>query len=155
MATSQQSQTTTRMFARVMGPFIVVIDGAAVMRAPEIWERFSHIASDPLWTWVAGAFTLLAGLVVVGLHPYWRGAAAVAVSVVGWLGVIKGFFLVMFPDVLLSIPESTAGAIGWWRVLYVGLALVGLYLSQVGWAPGARRPATRDNSPSSQLPHAA
>lgn len=137
MSTSEQAQAVTRMFARVMGPFIVVIDGAAALRAPGIWEHLSQLSDEPLWTFTAGAFALLIGLVVIGLHPYWRGTAAVAISVVGWLIAIKGFFLVMFPDTLLSVPDATAGAITWWRVLYVGIALLGLYLSSVGWAPRA------------------
>ncbi|QZA08404.1 hypothetical protein K3U94_03550 [Mycolicibacter heraklionensis] len=144
MSTSEQSQAATRMFARVMGPFIVVLDGGAAVRAPELWQHLSQFSAEPLRTWTAGAFALLIGLVVIGLHPYWRGALAIIISVVGWLVAVKGFFLIMFPDTLMSIPDNTAGAITWWRVLYVGIALLGLYLSYVGWNPAARRSAPQE-----------
>lgn len=155
MSISNQSQTATRMFARVIGPFMVIVTATAVVRAPELWARVSADATDPLWTWVAGTFTLLAGLVVIALHPYWRGAAAFSVSALGWLTALKGLFLVAFPATILSLPAAMMGAINAFRVVYVAFALLGLYLTYVGWAPAPRRSPPREASAPRHLPHAA
>ncbi|MGH3560917.1 MAG: hypothetical protein ACRDTN_03720 [Mycobacterium sp.] len=79
---------------------------------------------------------LLAGLVVVALHPYWRGVAAISVSTMGWLATLKGLLLVAFPTTLLSVPPATIDTVNWWRAVYIAFALLGLYLTYVGWAPG-------------------
>lgn len=155
MSTSNQSQTTTRMFARVLGPFMVIVTATAVARAPELWERASAAATDSLWTWVAGTFTLVGGLVIVALHPYWRGVAAITVSALGWLTLVKGLFLVAFPATILSLPTATMGTINAFRVVYVAFALLGLYLTYVGWAPAPRRSPPQQASASRDLPHAA
>lgn len=139
MSTAQQSQATTRRFARVIGPFLAVIAATAAVHAPQLWTQIADFAANPLWGWVAGSFTLIAGLVVVALHPYWRGAAAISVSMLGWLTTIKGFFLVAFPATITSVPVGAVEAVNLWRAVYVAFALWGLYLTYAGWAPKRSR----------------
>lgn len=155
MSTSIQSQHTTRMFARVIGPFLAVLCFTAAVQGPELWTRVTEAGDDQLWSWVAGAFTLLAGLVVIAVHPYWRGVAAFSVSALGWLTAVKGFLLVAFPATVLSVPADWMGAVNLWRVVYVAFALLGLYLTYVGWRPVARGSEPREESVSQDLPHAA
>lgn len=38
------------------------------------------------------------GLIVIILHPYWRGAAAITVSLLGWFTAIKGLALMAMPE---------------------------------------------------------
>ena len=132
---AENSVETTRRFARVIGPFLAVVAATAAVHAPQLWTQISDFAANPLWGWVAGSFTLIAGLVVVSLHPYWRGAPAASVSVLGWLTVVKGFFLVAFPATLTSIPVGAADAVGVFRAVYLLFAAWGLWLAWVGWGP--------------------
>ena len=138
MSTVEQSMQTTRRFARVIGPFVAIIAVTAAVRAPSLRAEIADFGANPLWGWVAGSFTLIAGLTVVALHPYWRGAAAASVSVLGWLTAVKGFFLVAFPDALTSIPAG-AGEVGVLRVVYLVFAAWGLWLAWMGWAPARSR----------------
>lgn len=155
MSASPRSQATTRRFARVIGPFLVVICAAAAARWQDLQTSVSELSANALWGWVAGAFTLLAGLIVVALHPYWREPAAVIVSVTGWLTTLKGLFLVAFPATYTaSIGDAVIGSRSWLVVVYVIFALLGLYLSCVGWAPAPKRSAPEATS-AHQLRHAA
>ncbi|MCV7086995.1 hypothetical protein [Mycolicibacter hiberniae] len=153
MNVSEQPQARTQMFARVIGPFLVVLTAAAVFRAPQIWA--SDFSADPLWLWSTGAFTLLAGLIVVAFHPYWRGAAAICVSVTGWLTALKGLALVVFPDSSIASANLVMRAEGWARAAYVLFALIGLYLTYVGWVPPRDRPAPKPASGDRDLRSAA
>ena len=130
------------MFTRVIGPFLAIITATAVVQAPELFADISDFAAAPLWTWTAGAFTLLAGLVVVAAHPYWHGVAAISVSALGWMTTLKGLLLVAFPATLLSVSPTMIDAVNWWRAVYVAFAALGLYLTYVGWAPAPRRPVS-------------
>jgi len=155
MSTSLRSQHATRMFARVIGPFLAVMMVTAAVRAPQLWPQVSSWATDSLSTWSIGAFTLITGLVVVALHPYWRGVAAFSITGLGWLTAVKGAALVAFPATLLSMPADTMGAVWVFRLIYAAFAVLGLYLTWVGWAPGARGDAPREASAEAELPHAA
>ncbi|NOQ00103.1 hypothetical protein [Mycolicibacterium sp.] len=154
MAISQQSQFRTQMFARVLGPYLVVVAATALVRWSHLQTVVSQFNANSVWPWVTGAFVLIAGLTVVALHQYWRGAAAIIVSALGWLAALKGLLLVAFPDSLISVANSVVDGSGWWRVLYVVVALAGLYLTYVGWSPQTR-PASHDTTATRDLPRAA
>ena len=155
MSPSQQSRNKTRMFARVIGPYLVIIAATAALRPMDMRTLLSQFEANPLWAWVVGAFILLLGLVAIALHPYWRGAAAIIVSVVGWLVALKALFLVVFPLTYFSMANSAIDAVGWWRGGAVIDALIGLYLVYVGWMPARTRPESPAVSSTRDLPRAA
>ncbi|ORB03923.1 hypothetical protein BST33_03130 [Mycolicibacter minnesotensis] len=133
------AQARTRMFARVLGPFLFIVTAAAIFRAPQVWADVENYGTDPLALWATGAFTLLIGLIVVALHPYWRGPAAIFVSATGWITTLKGLALTVFPDSGMSAASFAMRAEGWTRVLYALFALIGLYLTYIGWVPSRER----------------
>ena len=155
MNSSEQSQATTRMFARVLGPYLVIVTITAAVRASHMRALLGEFGANSAWPWVTGALVLLCGLVVIALHPYWRGATAVIVSVLGWLTALKGLFLLAFPQAYLSTAGSALDAVTWWRAAYVVLALVGLYLTLIGWAPAPSRPTSQTAKSAPDLPRAA
>lgn len=126
-------ESRTRMFSRVLGPFLVILDVTAIARASEMQRLLSQFEVDSLWTWVTGAFILLFGLVIVAAHQIWRGAAAVIVSALGWLVTLRGVLLLAFPRTFVSAAHAMIGAQVWWMALCAAAALTGLYLTYVGW----------------------
>ncbi|MDI3314080.1 MAG: hypothetical protein QJR12_07305 [Mycobacterium sp.] len=155
MSPSQQSQTTTRMFARVLGPFLIIVDVMAVVRTGDMRSVVAEFAASSLWSWVAGAFVLLFGLVIIALHQYWRGTAAIIVSLLGWLVGLRGLLLLAFPKTFVSVANSMLDAKAWWVTICIALALVGVYLTYVGWAPAPGRPTSEAAGSPPGLPRAA
>ena len=153
MNTSHQSEVRTRMFARVLGPYLVIITLTAVTRASQMRTLVSEFGTNSVWAFVTGAFILLSGLIVVALHQCWRGAAAIIVSVLGWMTAVKGLALLAFPQTYISTVNSAVDAV-WWRVGFVVIALVGVYLTYVGWVPVPSRPAPHAASTAPELPRA-
>ena len=150
-----QSQARTRVFSRVLGPFLVIADVTAVARASDMQTLLSQFEANSLWTWVTGAFILLFGLIVVAGHQYWRGAAAIVVSLLGWLITLRGLLLFAFPQTFVSLANDMIGAQAWWVAACVVFALVGLYLTYVGWAPVSDRPKSQGAKATPDLRHAA
>jgi hypothetical protein len=146
MSSSQQTPTTTRMFARVLGPFLFIACITAVVRAPDMRALISDFAANALWPWVAGAFVLVGGLIIVALHQHWRGAAAFIVSLLGWLMVLRGVLLIAFPATFISMANSVMDMGALWRGVCIVLAAIGLYLTYVGWAPAPKPAAVSDHA---------
>lgn len=140
MSGSPESQARTRMLARALGPFLVIVDATAVARASDMQALLSQFEANSLWTWVAGAFVLLFGLFIVAAHQIWRGAAAIIVSLLGWLITLRGLLLFAFPQALVSLAHNMIGPQGWWISACLVFAMIGLYLSYVGWSPLPARP---------------
>ncbi|BBX61435.1 hypothetical protein MSAS_06090 [Mycobacterium saskatchewanense] len=139
------------MFARVIGPYLVIVTATALAHAPQMRTLLSGLAANPMWPWLTGAFVLPMGLVVVALHRSWRGAAAIMVSVLGWLTTLKGLLLMAVPRAYVSAADSWVGSGGgWWRAGMVVVGIVGLYLSYVGWASA---PAGPESGASGSIRH--
>ncbi|AXN47292.1 hypothetical protein DSM43518_05561 [Mycobacterium marinum] len=155
MSVSLDSQARTRMFCRVLGPLLVIVDVTAVARASDMQNLLSQFEANSLWTWVTGAFVLVLGLVMVAGHQYWHGAAAIIVSVLGWIVTLRGVLLLAFPKAFVSAANSMIGAQAGWVSLCVVFALLGLYLTYVGWAPAASGPSQHEAAASRDLPRAA
>ncbi len=143
------------MFARVLGPFLVIVSITAAVRAAEMPALMSGFTANALWSWVAGPFVLIGGLVMIALHSYWRGPAAIVVSILGWLVALRGLLLLAFPTAFISMANSVIGMSGLWRAVCIVFAAIGLYLTYVGWMPASGRSVPQPASTTPHLPHAA
>jgi len=156
MNSARQVDARTRMFSRVLGPYLVIVTISALTRGSQMSTLIHDFGSNSVWPWVSGAFVLLGGLVVVTMHQNWRGAPATIVSLVGWLTVLKGTALLTFPGRYLSAGEVVIDSGGWWwRVVMMISTLAGLYLTYVGWAPIRRKSTGTTATPTADLPRAA
>ena len=133
MSATPQIQPRTRLFARVLGPYLVIVALTMIGRSTFIVAMIEAFSADVSWPWVAGAFVLLMGLVVIALHPYWRGPAATIVSLLGCLTALKGIALMAFPQRYLSAGHTAVSAAPWWQAGCAVVVVVGLYLTYVGW----------------------
>ncbi|MBV8290641.1 MAG: hypothetical protein JOY55_02265 [Mycobacterium sp.] len=137
MSTSEQAQIRTRMFARALGPFFTIVPTTVAIRGSYMRTLFTEFKANPMWPWLFGAMLLIFGLVIIAFHQYWRSPAAIIVSVVGWFLAIRGVLLLTVPAAYdaagNAVYNSGATAAIW--VVFVCLALSGLYLTYVGWKP--------------------
>ncbi|MGV0596715.1 hypothetical protein [Mycolicibacterium porcinum] len=156
MTAQPQAEARTRGFARVLGPYLIIASLAAMIHMSDMPTLLTEFGSNAVWPWVTGAFVLIAGLTVIALHQYWRGAAAAVVSVLGWLTALKGLCLLVIPQQYLSFGDSVVNAKGWWLTMLGLMALVGLYLTYVGWNPTGDQPHAEIGQKSpSDVPRAA
>ena len=157
MSSSEQSQIRTRTFARAFGPFFVIVPSIIAVRATSLMKNLlSEFAADPMWQWVLGAFLLLGGSIIIALHQYWRSAAAIIVSLLGWFLAVRGVLILVVPQTYVSAGNAMEhGAVPLVRAIFIGLALVGLYLTYVGWIAAPSRPESATVNPTQDRGHAA
>jgi hypothetical protein len=155
MTAIYRGQDRTRMFARVLGPFFTIITVVAVARAGDMRQMLSAFTASDVWPWVTGAFILAAGIAIVAFHQFWRGAAAIIISVLGWLLVVRGILLIAFPGIFASVADRMIGAPAGWIAAFVVMALIGLYLTYVGWKPEPNRVDSSQRGIDVDVPRAA
>ncbi len=154
MNTAEQ-QARTRAFARVLGPFFIILAATTVARVSAMRRLLSDFEANAAWPWVTGAFLLLISLVIIALHQYWRGTAAITVSAVGWLLALRAVLLVAFPNTFLAVADAAIGMVALWVSVDILFGLVGVYLAYVGWRPAPSQPAPQAETSTPELPRAA
>jgi len=131
MAAARESQARTRAFARVIGPWLVIVPGIIALRASAMGPLAEDFFKSDLFVWFAGALLLFAGLLIIAFHQYWSSVAAVLISLFGWVLALRGLVLMAAPDlyeramVLDTVPLV--------RLMFGVLVAIGLYLTYVGW----------------------
>jgi hypothetical protein len=91
VSATQESQSRTRAFARVMGPWLVIVPGIIALHTSGMGALASDFFKSDLFVWFAGALLLFVGLLIIAFHQYWSSVAAVMISLFGWILGLRGF----------------------------------------------------------------
>ncbi|OHT89375.1 hypothetical protein [Mycobacteroides saopaulense] len=131
----------TRAFARVIGPFVATVTTIIAVRAADLSFLGDSFFTDPMWSWLFGALLFFCGVMIIAFHQFWKGLAPVIVSLFGWFLALRGFVLLAFPQLMHKGVDASVPAVGPVRVFFLFMAVVGLYLTYVGWI---KKPAIGD-----------
>ncbi|MEO1844216.1 MAG: hypothetical protein ABGZ37_08060 [Akkermansiaceae bacterium] len=97
---------TSRFIARVFGLTGVVLSIAIVASGGALMERLLEAMNDPGILIMTAIMTLLLGIAIVVGHHVWDGSWRVVITVLGYLTVLKGFVLLVWPSALLEISNG-------------------------------------------------
>ena len=149
MSTSTDTQAVTRKFARVLGPYMVLLPSAVALNF-NTWMKtlFQVFTGDPMWQWFYGALLTFIGMFVIANHRSWRGLAASIVSFFGYIALLRGVTILYFTHAYIKTGDlleqgGTVSTVT--RLFFVLLAIGGLYLSYFGWVA---KPAHDDEATS-------
>lgn len=137
--TPESRALRTRTLARIVGPYMIVMAAALFARFDTLALMLPAFMQDAPLVLATGAFTLMAGLVMLGLHHHLDTTPAIALTAIGFMAALKGAWLMIAPEVGAALTQSVAAnsAILLGSALF--MLLMGLWLSFVGWiADGAK-----------------
>ena len=141
MPATPEAEARTRAFARILGPFLVIVPGIVVIRAPSMGPIFEAFFRNQALVWITGGFLVFGGLLIIANHQFWSSASAVVISLFGWFLLLRGLILLIAPN---TIAEAGAAALDMLPVVRIGfgaLSLAGLWLTYVGWIARPRSPS--------------
>jgi hypothetical protein len=137
-STAEDAQRT-RAFARVIGPFVAVATVIVAIRLPDLTGPVDDLFANAVLPWMLGAMMLIAGLIVIAFHQYWRSVTAVLISLFGWFVALRGVTMMAFPATIETGAGDTLASQGLLlvaRIFFGLMTVMGLWLTYVGWRPG-------------------
>jgi hypothetical protein len=147
MPATLESEARTRTFARVIGPWLVIVPGIIAVRAPDMGPLATGFFQEPVLVWFTGAWLLFGGLLIIAFHQYWSSASAILISLLGWVLALRGFVLLALPDLYERAAAASVGAISLVRLGFGVLVLIGLWLTVEGWITEPSGVSTRSERP--------
>lgn len=117
------------VIAQVLGIFFAIVGVAMVVNgkavAGAIEESGAHKGIIFMW----GLFTLLIGAVIVVLNNAWTSGLPLLVTIIGWLALLKGVFILLAPGAATSLYKKfgKGGMIVFVGVVAFVLGLILLY----------------------------
>jgi hypothetical protein len=93
----------TPYLARFIGLAMAVMCAALLLRPKASVAAIEGMVESPGLIMITGVFTLAGGAALVVAHNLWSGpAAAIAVTGIGWIALIKGAALIAAPPGVLA-----------------------------------------------------
>jgi hypothetical protein len=132
-ATIATRAATTRICARIVGPFLVFTAFALFSRYETLPMILPAFAQNEQLLMVAGAFTTIVGLTMLAFHHHFGTPPAAALTLIAILVTVRGVTLCAMPDFVIGVAMEVAHAPIVILVLIAAAALLGAWLTFVGW----------------------
>ena len=114
--------------AQFLGIIFVVIGASIIIDKKGVVAVVDEAARNRGFLWALGLIALVMGATFVMLNDIWTSGLPLFVTVVGWLILIKGCYILLFPDSAVSLYKKYGRRnvfVSWAAiVLVVGLALL-------------------------------
>ena len=105
--------------------FFVV--GLSLFINPYVSTVMSDLVNNQGLLWVTGLVTFVMGTVMLALYNTWSKSWRVLVTIIGWLAVLKGAVLMLFPQVMKLyvnfLSNTTLTLSGIYAIVFGGLFL--------------------------------
>ena len=92
--------------AKLIGPILVLVAVGALVNAKQYQRVMEDFAKSAALWYLAAYIALVSGLLVVLVHNVWAPEWVVIITIMGWIGVLKGAMLLIFPNFFLRFSGA-------------------------------------------------
>jgi len=86
------------MVAAIFGPFLFILGFWMLIYHENMMKVITSMKNTPAAFYLIGAINLFLGLVVVNEYNVWNWSAAVLVTLLGWVLIIRGLLCLFVPQ---------------------------------------------------------
>jgi hypothetical protein len=119
----------TIIIAQILGIFFVVTGLAMLANSKGVGHAIEASAQDRGTLFVWGILALLIGAIVVVLNNMWTSGLPLLVTILGWLAIVKGVFILILPNAAASLYRkfNKSGILVFCGLVVFVLGLILLY----------------------------
>ena len=124
--------------SRLIGLCLLLYGLAMIVHRQTIAYAMARLSSSPTAMLGVSVHTVIAGLAMVLGHNLWaKHPAALIVTLVGWLTLIKGVILLLLPPPLMAkILQHVLNSATWLHAVTAIMLVLGAYLTYRSFRPG-------------------
>ena len=117
------------VLAKFIGAFIVVIAIGLLANLKTYKQVMSEVSKNFALIYLSGLFTFLIGLTIVIYHNIWVMDWRLIITLFGWMALIKGIWLIVFPGSVakmasIYIRDIKLAVIPWMAMFAIGIYLM-------------------------------
>lgn len=119
--------------ARVIGPFMIVAGIGLLLNLKNYQTVIDNFMKHPALRYLGGMVALFMGLIILQFHNVWACNWALIITIMGWLSLIKGAVLIIFPGAFGKVCEAYHEST-FLLMVHVGIVLaIGITLTAIGY----------------------
>ena len=111
---------TTIILAQILGLMFVLLGLSMLFNKKWTALAIEELTKNQGVVWLAGLITVILGSVIVVLNNVWTYGLPLLVTILGWLTLLKGAVILIFPNFSMSYyKKMNKGNIFFWGGLIV------------------------------------
>ena len=119
--------------AQIIG-LLFCIDAVGVLVNTAFYRRIvEEFIESPALCYLGGILALFFGLFILNFNNAWTADWTVIITIIGWLSVVKGVLLIVFPNVFLHLSNWMRKGDAVMRYMGIIYLLLGLFLTFKGF----------------------
>lgn len=119
--------------AKIIGWFYVIVAVGMIFNPRAYRKIMEDFSVNNALVYLSGIFTLLIGFLIVLTHNIWQANWRVIITVFAWLGLMKGVWLLLFPNTVAKITAFYQKRMGFLRFYAVLILALGIFLLLKGY----------------------
>jgi len=123
----------TFILSRIFGLYFIGAGLALLCNSKNFKKLCSQIAQNNSFCYLGGVISLFIGAFIVSVHNFWIMSWPVLITLIGWLSLLKGFWLLTcykcFP--IYSFMKSQSK--GFYKTIGIIVILIGIFFAYKGW----------------------
>ncbi len=124
---------TFKILARIIGPVMIIPAIGIFLNFNTYRGMIGEFSKSQSLCYLGGSMALLMGLVILQFHNKWEAGWPVIITLMGWIILIKGLILVLFPGAVIALWHPlTASPAALIVSLVISLA-IGIFLTIKGY----------------------
>ncbi|HRW58659.1 MAG TPA: hypothetical protein P5048_03440 [Chlamydiales bacterium] len=123
----------TMIFSRIFSIYFLTIGLAMLLNSKKFKEMYAKICQNGSFCFIGGVLSLFIGAVIISIHNNWMGLWSTIISLIGWIAIIKGFWLLSGYKCEKIFQYFAAKSHKFFIFFGICAILIGLFLGLHGW----------------------
>jgi len=119
--------------AKLLGPYCIIVAVGILFNLKTYQKVMEDFCKNSALIYLGGVIALLFGLLVVLFHNVWVANWAVIITIFGWLGIIKGAWLIILPNTVAKLTEVYQKKVALLVVHLFIVVAIGIFLTIKGY----------------------
>ena len=124
---------TSILLAKILGPYLIIV-AIGIMFNPKFYQKMiEDFFKNAALLYLGGVMALIIGMVIVLFHNVWVPSWPVIITIFGWGGLLKGIWLIVFPNSVGKLTQIYQRKPALLRVHMIVVLVIGLFLTAKGY----------------------
>ncbi|MCK4818514.1 hypothetical protein KA005_22280, partial [bacterium] len=97
---------TSVFIARIFGLCYLIIGTGFVFNRKAFQQVMEDFCKNAALVFYGGILALVVGVVIILTHNVWVADWTVIITIIGWLGLIKGIWIIVFPNTVSKFMQA-------------------------------------------------
>lgn len=119
--------------AKLLGPYCTIVAVGILLNLKNIQKVAEEYYNNTALIYFGGILALFFGLLILLFHSHWASDWTVIITIFGWLGLLKGTCLIVFPNAIKKFAARYQKSTTPIMIQSILLLAIGIFLMLKGY----------------------